>query len=125
MACRAVFHGIMDRFGCQDFAGMAPQTVLIGRLDPLMGLVAFVTVKTGHGNLVRKRCPRRLTVTGQTHLPVGDKRFRLLGRKGMTPQTGDVLHADSMNFPALMASQAGVLLGSERMYFFAVTIFAR
>ena len=44
MAGLAVLCGIMDRLDHQHLAGMAPQAVVIARLDPGMGLVTFIAV---------------------------------------------------------------------------------
>ncbi len=50
----AVFRGAVDRLEHQHLAGMATQTVIVVRLDSLVGLMAFVAVEPCHRHLVRE-----------------------------------------------------------------------
>jgi len=52
----ALCRGLVDRFGDQHLARMAPQTVIVGRLDARMGLVAFIAIQSRHGDFVGERC---------------------------------------------------------------------
>ncbi len=125
MACLAVFGRGMHWLGCQHFSGMTTETVVICWFNARMRLMAFVAVQTRHGHFVRERCPRRLPVTGETLLPVWNKCLWLFRRECVAPQTGYILHTDSMNLPVLVAAQTGVLFRPERVDGSAVAIFAR
>ena len=79
MAGHASFRREMHGFVREDLARVAAEAVVIGGLDPGMGLVAFVAVQSRHGHLFRKARFRGLPVAGETALAVGNE-FPLLIR---------------------------------------------
>ena len=55
----AVLARLMNGFALQDLARMAPEAIIINRLDAGMGLVALVAVEPRHGRFFREPRPRR------------------------------------------------------------------
>ena len=115
----------MNAFRAQDLTGMASQAVIVHGLDAGMRLVTFVAIEPSHGNLLRERCPQGRTVAGQAPFPVGNEHPRLLWRERVAHGAGCLLHADPVDLPVLVTSQAGGFIGMERMHRPLVAIPAR
>ncbi len=114
----------MDGLEFQHLARMATQTIIISRLDACVGFMALVAVEPGHGDPVGEGSFRRLAVTREAPFPAGDEGLLLFWRKRVAPEAGDVLHANTVNFPVLVTAQARVVLRPEGMDLLAVTILA-
>src|SRR5512147_2019983 len=125
MAALALFVRRVHLFLRQNFSRMTAQTILIGRLDPRMRLMAFIAVEPRHRHLLRERRLSRPSMTAEAALPVGNKCLPFLWRKSMTPQAGNIFHAHAVNLPIFMTTQTGVPVRPECMHLPAVTVPAR
>lgn len=115
---------IVDRLECQYLTGMTAQAIFIGRLDPGVRFVAFVTVQPSHRDPVREICSRRFSMAGQAPVAVRDEGLQPFWGEGMAPETGDVLHSHPVYLPVLMTAKTCILDRPERMYRVTVAIFA-